>query len=79
MCGFSSEVAALVAEKGFYSLKAPVCRISLPDCPAPVSWKLEQVFYPKASTLAAAALTLLKKDSCGLQSIDRIDGFKGPY
>jgi len=79
LCGFTSEVAALVAEKGFHSLKAPVRRIALSNCPAPVSLPLEKAFYPRASTLANAALQLLKKDTNDLSHIDRVDYFKGPY
>lgn len=79
LCGFTSEVAGLVAEKGFHSLKAPVRRIAVADCPAPVSAPLENAFYPKASTLAAAALQLLGRESGNLDGIDRIDYFKGPY
>jgi acetoin:2,6-dichlorophenolindophenol oxidoreductase subunit beta len=79
MCGFSSEVAALVAEKGFHSLKAPVRRIALSNCPAPVSMKLEEAFYPKASTLANAALQLVGKGKESLGHIDQVSLFKGPY
>ncbi|CAM2067469.1 Alpha-ketoacid dehydrogenase subunit beta [Sulfidibacter corallicola] len=79
LCGFSSEVAALVSEKGFHHLKAPVRRIALANCPAPVSLPLESAFYPKASTLASAALALLKKEGADVAGIDREDYFKGPY
>jgi pyruvate dehydrogenase E1 component beta subunit len=79
MCGFCSEVAGLVAEKGFHSLKAPVRRIALANCPAPVSQPLENAFYPKASTLAAAALQLMQKEAGDLAGMDRVDYFKGPY
>jgi pyruvate dehydrogenase E1 component beta subunit len=79
LCGFSAEVAGLVAEKGFHHLKAPVRRIALADCPAPVSKPLEDAFYPKASTLAAAALALLAREPRDLTGIDRVDLFKGPY
>lgn len=79
LCGFSSEVAGLVAEKGFHSLKAPVRRIALANCPAPVSMPLESAFYPKASTLAEAALSLLKKEAKEMSDIDQKDYFKGPY
>lgn len=79
LCGFSSEVAALVAEKAFHYLKAPVRRIALADCPAPVSKTLEDVFYPKASTLANAALLLLGKNSEDLEYLNEESLFKGPY
>ena len=77
--GFSSEIAALLAEKGFDALKAPVRRIALADCPAPVSQPLEKAFYPTATTIAKVALSLLKKNSSRLADIDRADTFKGPY
>lgn len=80
MCGFSSEVAALVAEKAFHHLKAPVKRISVADCPAPVSMPLEAAFYPKASTLAKVALKIMEiKEGGDLSEIDLADNFKGPY
>ncbi len=79
MCGLTSEIAALAAEKAFYSLKAPVKRIALANCPAPVSLSLENVFYPKPSTIAKATLALLNKSSDRIGNIDPEDTFKGPY
>ena len=79
LCGISSEVAALVAEKGFNYLKAPVRRIALPDCPAPVSQPLEKAFYPTASTIAKAAMVMLGREHGSLGHLDRADTFKGPY
>ncbi len=79
LCGFASEVAALAAEQAFDSLKAPVRRICLADCPAPVSQPLEAAFYPSASTIAAAAMVMLGRDGAIMDGIDREDGFKGPY
>jgi pyruvate dehydrogenase E1 component beta subunit len=78
-CGVSSEIAALCAEKAFGSLKAPVRRLSLADCPAPVSLQLEQAFYPKASTIARLALSMVGADPNAVGAIDREDTFKGPY
>ncbi len=79
LCGFSSEVAGLVAEKAFKHLKAPVRRIALADCPAPVSMPLEDAFYPKASTLANAALELTGQTTENMSHIDEVSLFKGPY
>ena len=79
LCGVSSEIAALAAEKAFASLKAPVRRISLANCPAPVSAKLEDAFYPKASTIARAALATLELDPERIGDLSREDHFKGPY
>jgi pyruvate/2-oxoglutarate/acetoin dehydrogenase E1 component len=79
LCGFASEVAALAAEKAFEALKGPVRRIALADCPAPVSAPLESAFYPKASTIARAALAMLGRAGTVGDGIDREDTFKGPY
>ena len=59
-CGFGSEIAALVAEKAFHHLKAPVARISLPDAPAPASSSLEKAYYPEAADIVSAAALLAK-------------------
>jgi len=44
--GVGAEIAALVAEKGFDYLKAPVRRVASPDVPTPASYALEAKFYP---------------------------------
>lgn len=79
LCGVTSEIAALAAEKAWNYLKAPVYRIALPNCPAPVSKALEDVFYPKASTIARAALSTLGADPNRIGDLSRDDTFKGPY
>jgi hypothetical protein len=79
LCGVASEIAALAAEKAFSHLKAPVLRIALANCPAPVSLELEQAFYPKASTIARAALATLGDDPDRVGDLAREDHFKGPY
>jgi len=53
-CGLASEISALVAEKAFKYLKAPVERVTLPDLPAPASRTLEQAYYPTAQTIVEA-------------------------
>ena len=54
-------------------------RIALPNCPAPVSLKLEEAFYPRASTIASAVTAMLRASPGNLSAYDRIDTFKGPY
>jgi pyruvate/2-oxoglutarate/acetoin dehydrogenase E1 component len=58
-CGVGAEVAAIVAEKAFRTLRAPVARVTGPDTPAPASHVLEQAFMPQAEALVAAAKALL--------------------
>jgi pyruvate dehydrogenase E1 component beta subunit len=57
-CGVGAEVAALVAERAFDALVAPVRRLTGPDAPAPASFPLEQAFAPQAEEVVAAALEL---------------------
>ena len=76
--GVASEIAALVAEKGFSYLRAPVKRIGLADCPAPVSRPLEEAFYPHAATICKAVLSVM--DISTLIDIKNFDDtFRGPY
>jgi acetoin:2,6-dichlorophenolindophenol oxidoreductase subunit beta len=60
-CGLAAEIAAMVCENIFEHLKAPIKRVTLPDCPAPASSSLEAVYYPTAETIAAAVREVLKK------------------
>jgi pyruvate dehydrogenase E1 component beta subunit len=54
-CGFGGELAAILAEKAFYSLKAPVVRVTGYDTPFP--YALENVYLPNAEKIAHAART----------------------
>ncbi len=51
-CGFGAELAALLAEKAFYSLKAPIARVTGYDTPFP--YALEHVYLPGPERIAAA-------------------------
>ncbi|MFT3670574.1 alpha-ketoacid dehydrogenase subunit beta [Aestuariivirga sp.] len=53
-CGAAAEVSAMVAEKAFDSLKAPIIRVTTPDTHIPFSPALEKQLYPNADTIAAA-------------------------
>ena len=44
--GAAAEISAVVSERGFHYLKAPIMRVSLPDTPAPASSALEEAYYP---------------------------------
>jgi pyruvate/2-oxoglutarate/acetoin dehydrogenase E1 component len=79
LCGVVSEIAGLAAEKAWPYLKTPVVRIALANAPAPVSKHLEDVFYPKASTIARAVLATLGSDPNRIGDLSREDNFKGPY
>ena len=50
--GVAAEVSALICENIFKYLKAPIIRITLPDTPAPASFALEQLYYPRAKDIS---------------------------
>ncbi len=58
-CGISAEVAAIVAEKAYASLKAPVRRICLPFVPTPACHSLEKVYYPSVHDIVRTVKELL--------------------
>lgn len=56
-CGFGAELAALLAERALYSLKAPIARVTGYDTPFPYS--LEQLYLPNTDRILAAARATL--------------------
>lgn len=53
-CGIAAEIMAMVSESAFQYLKAPIKRLTLPDCPAPASSELEQAFYKYSEDIVEA-------------------------
>ena len=53
-CGFSAEVAALVAEKALSSLEAPVARVATPNVPLPYNPSLEKHLLPSKEKIVGA-------------------------
>lgn len=58
-CGLAAEVSALVSESAFGALKAPVIRITLPDCPAPASAALEKAYYRSSADIIQAVKSII--------------------
>ena len=56
----TAEIAAVIAEKGFGLLKAPVRRVASPDVPTPAGYTLERAFYTGVSEITAAARELME-------------------
>ena len=54
-CSPAGEIAATVAEDGFWSLQAPIVRVTTPDTHIPFSPPLEAQLYPSAERIADAA------------------------
>ena len=53
-CGAAAEIAAVVAEQAYESLRAPVLRVTSPDMQVPFSPVLEAELYPTTDKIAAA-------------------------
>ena len=60
-CGVGAEISAILAEKAFSSLKAPVVRLTGPDAPAAASFPLEAAFAPTVESIVNAAASGLRQ------------------
>ncbi len=58
-CGVAAEIASLVSENVFGSLKAPIRRVTLPDMPAPASRALERAYYPREREIVQSVIELM--------------------
>ncbi|MBW2631697.1 MAG: alpha-ketoacid dehydrogenase subunit beta [Deltaproteobacteria bacterium] len=59
-CGLAAEISAMVSESVFEYLKAPIKRVTLPDCPAPASAELEKEFYKYSGDIVKAVKQIMK-------------------
>ena len=59
LCGVGAEVAAMLGEKAFGALKAPIVRLTGPDAPAAASFPLEQASVPQPDRVVAAVRSQL--------------------
>jgi len=57
--GVGAEIAAVVSERFFGQLKAPVGRVAAPFAPVPFSKPLEAAFVPDSARIADAAIALV--------------------
>jgi pyruvate dehydrogenase E1 component beta subunit len=78
-CGVGAEIAALVAEKAYDALKAPVKRLGMQRTVCPVSKPLERAFYPHAGTIVAEVLDLLGEQRPEGEVTEAATSFKGPF
>ena len=58
--GFGAELAALISEKAFHLLDAPVSRVTAPDVPVPFAPELEAAYRPNAEKIAQALVELIE-------------------
>lgn len=59
-CGFSAEVAAIAAEKGYRNLKAPVARVANQNVPIPFNRKLEKQVLPDKGKIIRSIRNIMK-------------------
>jgi pyruvate/2-oxoglutarate/acetoin dehydrogenase E1 component len=59
-CSAASEIAAMVAMDGFWSLQAPIQRLGTANVHIPFSPALESLVYPTAETIAHAVRTTME-------------------
>jgi acetoin:2,6-dichlorophenolindophenol oxidoreductase subunit beta len=60
MGSVASEISALIAEEGFWSLQAPIIRVTTPHTRIPFSAAMERPLYPNAERIAAAVRRTLQ-------------------
>ena len=58
--GITAEISALIVEKGFAFLKAPVLRVACPDVPTPAGYTLEEAFYAGMPEIVTEVRKLIK-------------------
>jgi len=58
--GITAEISALIVEKGFAFLKAPILRVACPDVPTPAGYTLEEAFYAGIPEIVTAVRKLVK-------------------
>jgi len=59
-CGLAADIAAMVASRGFRSLKAPIVQVTAPHAPIPFSPALERLYVPGPQKIEQAIRQVLK-------------------
>jgi acetoin:2,6-dichlorophenolindophenol oxidoreductase subunit beta len=60
-CSMATDIAAMVAERAFKSLKAPVKMVTAPHSPVPFSPALEDLYLPNPDKIAAAVRSIAQR------------------
>ncbi len=59
-CGVAAGLAAIIADEGFASLRAPIKRVAIPPVPVPYAVPLEDYVTPTVERIVEAARSLIK-------------------
>ena len=60
LCGWGAEIVSIVADEGFYSLDAPIVRITTPHVPLPSAAVLEDAALPTVERIVETVNTRLE-------------------
>lgn len=58
-CSFATDLSALVAQRAFASLKAPIDMVTAPHSPVPFARELESAYLPSPEKIVASAVQLM--------------------
>ena len=64
-CGMASDISAMVAQKAFGALKAPIMKVTPPHTPVPFSPVLEDLFVPGPEQVVAAVQHVMQPEAAG--------------
>ena len=59
-CGMAADIAALVADKAFRSLRAPIRMVTPPHTPVPFAAELEDLYIPNPAKIQAAVTDVVR-------------------
>jgi pyruvate dehydrogenase E1 component beta subunit len=58
-CSMAADIAALVADQGFHTLKAPIKQVTAPHSPVPFAPVLEKLYLPNADKIEMAVRAVM--------------------
>lgn len=59
-CGLASDIAGIIAERGFHALRAPVKMVTAPHTPVPFAPELEDLYVPSEERIEKAVREVLE-------------------
>lgn len=64
-CSLAADIAGMVAERGFHSLRAPIRQVTCPHTPVPFAPILEDAYVPSPSAIEEAAIQITIRAGVG--------------
>jgi 2-oxoisovalerate dehydrogenase E1 component len=58
--GFGAEIAAVLAQRAFFSLDAPIERLTMPDVPSPHNVRLLESVVPSVERIAEKMVEIIE-------------------